>query len=587
MLDNVIEVETHMATAALARDSQGPTLIVIAIDAFLRAPVHDLGDRCLVRAFADDIAIILGRIWIDGPVAAFLFAEIARISNLKSKPRKCAIIPMWPIFWYALHGFSKQRFLSGGEFLCDASGRGRVQCVRDLSPGLRAAALLCNFIAISVLGIVLQLVEPTADLLKTERAMLRKLVVGQGNWLPPKYEFNLDRLGAAEVSSGNQRPAEASRGRQGPAETSRGQQELSRSRHRAAETSREQQQSGRHQQRAAETSPGRMTAAETSREQQRAAETAAESRSAGEGGDKPTEAAAETDAELEKKRKRTEDGKDNEQTKKQKSQENEEGDAATAPGEGQEAKGAKPPKQKKFHALKDPPAIFPHVQTLYNAFWDPSKPTEVLREALQKVVETRQTILTETEEIAKREDIHAGARRRSLCRVIYDRLNCAQGQAPVSQLAADPTVQVLRKGVAKNMKQFVDHHPDWFLFGEGKSNNGKSQPTLYISPGRQHMKGPPLDEATRQYRTEMLLFKMGELLEAQGGSLPVSKLGQDERPFELRQLLNPWHPALGRLALASVVDDGGRGPAPLGGGSRSLANRWGKAAPTAPSGFKG
>jgi len=257
--------------------------------------------------------------------------------------------------------------------------------------------------------------------------------------------------------------------------------------------------------------------------------------SAGEGGDKPTEAAAETDAELEKKRKRTEDGKDNEQTKKQKSQENEEGDAATAPGEGQEAKGAKPPKQKKFHALKDPPAIFPHVQTLYNAFWDPSKPTEALREALQKVVETRQTILTETEEIAKREDIHAGARRRSLCRVIYDRLNCAQGQAPVSQLAADPTVQVLRKGVAKNMKQFVDHHPDWFLFGEGKSNNGKSQPTLYISPGRQHMKGPPLDEATRQYRTEMLLFKMGELLEAQGGSLPVSKLGQDIVVRELKK----------------------------------------------------
>ncbi|CAK0875103.1 unnamed protein product, partial [Prorocentrum cordatum] len=70
---------------------------------------------------------------------------------------------------------------------------GRVQYIKDLSLGLPATALLYNSIAISVLGFVLQLIEPTADLLKTERAMLRKLVAGPGNWLPPKYEFNLDR----------------------------------------------------------------------------------------------------------------------------------------------------------------------------------------------------------------------------------------------------------------------------------------------------------------------------------------------------------------------------------------------------------
>ena len=72
---------------------------------------------------------------------------------------------------------------------------GHDEYIRDLALGLPATALLYNSIAISVLGFVLQLVELTAELLKTERAMLRELVAGPGNWLPPECEFTFDRLG--------------------------------------------------------------------------------------------------------------------------------------------------------------------------------------------------------------------------------------------------------------------------------------------------------------------------------------------------------------------------------------------------------
>eukprot|EP00959_Pyramimonas_sp_CCMP1952_P066544 1389230-Pyramimonas_sp.AAC.1 len=70
---------------------------MITIDAFLQALVHNLGDRCLVRAFAEGIAIIRPRMWTDGPVTAFLFSGFARMSNLKSLPRKCVMVPRWSI----------------------------------------------------------------------------------------------------------------------------------------------------------------------------------------------------------------------------------------------------------------------------------------------------------------------------------------------------------------------------------------------------------------------------------------------------------------------------------------------------------
>merc|ERR1711988_1684716 len=58
---------------------------------------------------------------------------------------------------------------------------------------------------------------------------------------------------------------------------------------------------------------------------------------------------------------------------------------------------------------------------------------------------------------------------------------------------------------------------------------GKKQQVVYLNSGYTH------DPAKIKHRRETLLFKMGELLEANNNTLPVSKIGEDATIREIRK----------------------------------------------------
>ena len=69
-------------------------LFVIAIDPFLRALRARVGVRGMVRADADDVAIVCANIWRHRPGIAMLYAEFAEFSNFKTKSKKCTLISL-------------------------------------------------------------------------------------------------------------------------------------------------------------------------------------------------------------------------------------------------------------------------------------------------------------------------------------------------------------------------------------------------------------------------------------------------------------------------------------------------------------
>jgi len=247
----------------------------------------------------------------------------------------------------------------------------------------------------------------------------------------------------------------------------------------------------------------------------------------GAGPSAPPAADAEAIAEEKKKRKKEDAKIFFEQKKKQKQEEKEKRDAAIARGE-------LPPEPEKPKAapLKEPPLLFPHAQALHSTFWDPSADPDALRAVVQELLAARRQLAAETEEISKRDDIAQPARRKALLKVIADRLQCVRGGAPMAQLAGDPTIQVLRKGVTRSFKDFAQKHPDWFTYAE-ENTNGKFMQMVYLSDGYHTT---PINEVTLKQRTERLLFKIGTILKAtDSGGLPVSALGADPAVRDLRK----------------------------------------------------
>ena len=69
-------------------------LFVIAVDHFLRALHTRIGPGGLVRAYADDVAVVCCSIWTYGPGISLRYFSFAEVSNLKLKPKNVVLIPL-------------------------------------------------------------------------------------------------------------------------------------------------------------------------------------------------------------------------------------------------------------------------------------------------------------------------------------------------------------------------------------------------------------------------------------------------------------------------------------------------------------
>ena len=98
-------------------------LFVVAVDPFLRALVHIIGPTNICRAYPDDIAIVLRRLWDHSPVVFELFSLLAVIANLKVKPVKCILIPLWSTSKFRLHDLLLKRAPGWGSFTISDFGK--------------------------------------------------------------------------------------------------------------------------------------------------------------------------------------------------------------------------------------------------------------------------------------------------------------------------------------------------------------------------------------------------------------------------------------------------------------------------------
>ena len=70
-------------------------LFVVITDPILRAIFRSIPPHCMVREYADDLAVILNDFWRQAPAVAEVFNEVALISCLVLNGRKRVIVPLW------------------------------------------------------------------------------------------------------------------------------------------------------------------------------------------------------------------------------------------------------------------------------------------------------------------------------------------------------------------------------------------------------------------------------------------------------------------------------------------------------------
>ena len=195
-----------------------PLLFMIATDAFLRALAASMSPRSLVRAYADDIGLVLQNIWREAGGVAVLFSVLKAIAGLSLKPPKCVLISLWPHAarrafmdllreelpgWADFQLDTKGKYL--GVWLCPGAGtlsweaplkEYSEQCayIASLKVGLAITALLYRTLALSALSFVVQICPIPDETLERERRALRLLVPGPGNWIPTTALHNLDVL---------------------------------------------------------------------------------------------------------------------------------------------------------------------------------------------------------------------------------------------------------------------------------------------------------------------------------------------------------------------------------------------------------
>ena len=92
-------------------------------DPILRALCLRIPRSCTLRAYADDIAIVLTDVCKQGPAVAVFFIEIAKFSRLTLKPNKCVIMFLWKFTESSCRRLLKEYVPSWGPFNIDVKGK--------------------------------------------------------------------------------------------------------------------------------------------------------------------------------------------------------------------------------------------------------------------------------------------------------------------------------------------------------------------------------------------------------------------------------------------------------------------------------
>jgi hypothetical protein len=207
--------------AVLAGVKQGcplsPLLFFIATDPFIRAVKSTLHPQSAIRAYADDIAIIVRNLWREGPAIAAMFELYKKATCLALKDQKCVVVPLWsytpmnvrdmlleilPIWsrfkvedsalYLGLWIGPGARHKSWESALCNYQKR--VEMLLTFKAGMWISCLLYRVFAFSSLSFVAQAKRIPAQAFKAEKKAIMKILGGPGNWISLPIAFRMDDL---------------------------------------------------------------------------------------------------------------------------------------------------------------------------------------------------------------------------------------------------------------------------------------------------------------------------------------------------------------------------------------------------------
>ena len=185
-----------------------PLLFAVCVDILLRRIMHEI-PSCTCKAFADDIAAVITKWELHGPILERMFAEFQLISNLSLNISKTVCMPLWvngvdevasrlhvvTPSWASICIALKGTYLG----FVVGPGKGTESWVKPLEKfkqrvarwsqvpgGMQFSAVAYNTFALSTLLYIAQL-EPVPEFVfEEERKQVLKMFSGPGNWIGPE-----------------------------------------------------------------------------------------------------------------------------------------------------------------------------------------------------------------------------------------------------------------------------------------------------------------------------------------------------------------------------------------------------------------
>ena len=194
------------------------SLFVMIVDPMLALLSSRIGPRDSIRAFADDLAAVIWKIWWTLPGLVHAFDLIAQISHLRLKIKKTVLVPLWKCEVKNLRVLIKELIPTWAEIGIGFKGKylgfmlgpgagnlswepaadkweSRARTIRELSVGLLGTILQYNTFAVSCLGFVSQLEHAPIELLRKEAKILQRLTHGPYNAFSANALVNFRQLG--------------------------------------------------------------------------------------------------------------------------------------------------------------------------------------------------------------------------------------------------------------------------------------------------------------------------------------------------------------------------------------------------------
>jgi len=188
-----------------------PLLFAAAVDVLLRRLQQKIPNGIL-RAFADDIGMVMEEWERDSRIAQSIFKEFAKMSGLELNLPKTVVVPLWP---KGVNDMQQQKtegnfswdpiqVAKSGKYLGFSSGPGRGNSSWDAAAqkylkrtrkwqesgsGTQFATLAYNTFAFTTLCFIAQLEHPPPHVTALEQQGLRNMLPGPGNWFVEEDAF--------------------------------------------------------------------------------------------------------------------------------------------------------------------------------------------------------------------------------------------------------------------------------------------------------------------------------------------------------------------------------------------------------------